>query len=99
MKNTVVLKDISSNLIEEAIIVFKENVKIREKQLLKSNSENTKEMNENEKIAIEEAENVILSYIKECEEAKKINKQKTDIRILKVINIFLILMLIIAIIF
>ena len=35
MKNTVVLKNIKSNLVEEAIIIFKENVKIKEKQLLK----------------------------------------------------------------
>ena len=35
MKNTVVLKDVKSNLVEEAIIVFKENVKIKEKQLIK----------------------------------------------------------------
>ena len=107
MKSTVVLKDINSNLIEEAIIVFKENVRIREKQLIerkkeekgkKENSDETKDSNM-EKIAIAEAKNVILNYLEECEKEKKSVLQKRRMETLKVLNIFLIVLLIIATIF
>lgn len=98
MRNTVVLKDINSNLVEEAIIVFKENVKIKEKQLVKGEAKN-EDIQENEKVALDEAENVILDYIKECEETKKRAKQKSKIKILKGINVFLVVMLVLAIIF
>ena len=96
MKNTVVLRDVKSNLVEEAIIVFKENVKIREKQLIKG--EERKE-GEEEKIALVEAQNVILDYIGEYEKEKKRNIQRTKMRILKGVNIFLVILLIVAIIF
>lgn len=98
MKNTVVLKDIKSNIVEEAIIVFKENVKIKEKQLLKGET-NKEEVKDGENIALKEAENVILDYIDECEEEKKKNIQKSKMTILKVINISLVILLVVAIIF
>ena len=60
MKNTVVLKNIKSNLVEEAIIIFKENVKIKEKQLIKGNQEES--FNNKDNITLIEAENVILNY-------------------------------------
>ena len=90
------LRDVKSNLVEEAIIVFKENVKIREKQLIKG--EERKE-GEEEKIALVEAQNVILDYIGEYEKEKKRNIQRTKMRILKGVNIFLVILLIVAIIF
>ena len=98
MKNTVVLKDLKSNLVEEAIIVFKENVKIKEKQLLKGDSKK-EELKEEENIILKEAENVILDYIDECEEEKKKNIQKSKMKILKAINISLVILLVFAIIF
>ena len=51
------------------------------------------------KKALKEAENVILDYIDECEEEKKRNLQKSKIRNLKAVNIFLIALLVVAIIF
>ena len=98
MKNTVVLKDVKSNLVEEAIIVFRENVKIKEKQLINGDTKKEK-LNEEDNVALKEAENVILDYIDECEEEKKRNLQKSKIRNLKVVNIFLIALLVVAIIF
>lgn len=98
MKNTVVLKELNSNLVEEAIIVFKENVKIKEKQLLKGDSKK-EELKEEENIILKEAENVILDYIDECEEEKKKNIQKSKMKILKAINISLVILLVFAIIF
>ena len=98
MKNTVVLKELNSNLVEEAIIFFKENVKIKEKQLLKGDSKK-EELKEEENIILKEAENVILDYIDECEEEKKKNIQKSKMKILKAINISLVILLVFAIIF
>ena len=34
MKNMLVIKNLPSNMVEEAIIIFKENQKIREKELI-----------------------------------------------------------------
>ena len=101
MKNTIVLKDIESNLIEEAIIVFKENVKIKEKQFLKGKDihQGKEKKEESENIAIKEAENVIVYYVEESEAKKKRECQKTKIGILKAINVVLIFLLIFAIIF
>ena len=98
MKNTVVLKDIKSNLVEEAIIVFKENVKIKEKQLIKGDDKK-EQLEEIDNIAIKEAENVISDYVEECEEEQKRNLQKSKMKILKAINISLVVLLIVAIIF
>ncbi|MBR3696778.1 MAG: hypothetical protein IKM97_00660 [Clostridia bacterium] len=98
MKNTVVLKEVKSNLVEEAIIVFKENVKIKEKQLIKGKNKN-EEQEGGENIALIEAENVILDYIEECEDEKKRSVQKNKIRALKIINISLVVLLIFSIIF
>lgn len=98
MKNTVVLKNVKSNLVEEAIIVFKENVKIKEKQLVKGDLKKEK-LDEENKITLKEAENVILDYIDECQKEKKRSMQKIKMRILKAVNISLVILLIIAIIF
>ena len=98
MKNTVVLKNVKSNLVEEAIIVFKENVKIKEKQLVKGDLKKEK-LDEENKITLKEAENVILDYIDECQKEKKRSIQKIKMRILKAVNISLVILLIIAIIF
>ena len=34
MKNMVVLKNLPSNMVEEAIIIFKENQRVKEKELV-----------------------------------------------------------------
>ena len=64
MKNIIVLKDLPSNIIDEAIVILKDNkIKKREK------SENAAEfMNTN---VISEAQNVISEYIERLERPKK----------------------------
>ncbi len=64
MKNIIVLKDLPSNIIDEAIVILKDNkIKKREK------SENAAEfMNSN---VISEAQNVISEYIERLERPKK----------------------------
>ena len=64
MKNIIVLKDLPSNIIDEAIVILKDNkIKKREK------SENENEfINTN---VISEAQNVISEYIEKLEKPKK----------------------------
>ncbi len=64
MKNIIVLKDLPSNIIDEAIVILKDNkIKKREK------SENETEfINAN---VISEAQNVISEYIERLERPKK----------------------------
>lgn len=89
MKNMIVIKNIESNLIEEAIIVFKENIKVKQKQNLIKNSEiNDKKFNED--YCIKEAQEIISEYIKKIEESKNENKLKIKIKALKILNICLV---------
>ncbi len=79
MKNIVVLKDLPSNLIEEAIVILKENVKIqnidkkKEKVALgaKANSKN---------YVIKEAESVVASYISSIEKPKQLEITNNKIK-------------------
>ena len=76
MKNMVVLRNLPSNLIEEAIVVFKTVKSAKEFQYIdkmenlknEQNRENTKEY------MIKEAESVISNYIKTNEKKNKKNE-------------------------
>ena len=77
MKNTVVLKNLPSNLIEEAIIIFKskKNAKkfeyIEKKETVQKNKNNTDSKN----YIIREAESVISNYINSIESVNnKVNQ-------------------------
>ena len=78
-KNTIVLKNIPSNLVEEAIIVLKENKKAMRLQKIE-NKKGTKEniVPINKDYVIKEAELVISNYLKtrEDEEEKQIQISK-----------------------
>ena len=71
MKNIVVLKDLPSNLIDEAIVILKNGNKIK--------IENEKK-EENYETAIKEAEFIVQSYIKNLEKPKD---NKSDMKKLK----------------
>lgn len=64
MKNIIVLKDLPSNIIDEAIVILKNN-KIKKNEKLENNNEyiNTSIINE--------AKNVITEYIEKLEQPKK----------------------------
>lgn len=76
MKNIVVLKNLPSNLIEEAIVVFKENKKVKKYQYIDA-EKNVKEnktkkttdnsLEEKNKYIVKEAEMVISNYISKIE--------------------------------
>ena len=76
MKNIVVLKNLPSNLVEEAIVIFKSNKYAKNYEYIEKN-ENLKkqENNKNSKdYIIREAESVLTNYINLVEKKEKINK-------------------------
>lgn len=73
MKNILVLKDIPSNIVDEAIVILKNNTNIKRKELVENNSFNKSNDNTNGNydFVISEAENVIKDYIKSIEKPKE----------------------------
>ena len=108
MKNILILKDLPSNLVEEAIVFLKQNQKIRKPEYIENkdkfkNSENGNKNKDN--FLINEAKFVISDYILKVEKensasttiegTKKINKQYKKV---KSINFCLIVALLISMI-
>ena len=76
MRNIVVLKDLPSNLVEEAIIVLKQNQKIKKPEYVE-NKGKTEQKSEKHKFGnyiTKEAEMLITDYITKVEKNKK-NKE------------------------
>ena len=106
MKNIVILKNLPSNIVEEAFVVLKENEKIQIEDLVKK--ENivggvNKNINEKEdkQYIIKEAELLVENYLKDIEKRK--NEKNKDIwklkyEKLKILNIFLFFLFAITII-
>ena len=96
MNNIIYLKDIESNIMEEAVIVLKDNSLVN--YLKKDEDYNINK----EKSIIEEAEMFINQKIEKTiieQEKIKIGKIKKKYKYLKIFNIILILILILVIIF
>jgi len=102
MKNMVVLKNLPSNIVDEAIIILKPNVKVKSLDLAENkkeskNAKNEKEQNSKQYI-INEAEMVISNYLSKIDNNKK-NIYKTNKKIenkykkTRAISIFLGIML------
>ena len=95
MKNMVILRNLPSNMVEEAFVVFKNNVKIHKTKMADINKSISK--SENQKFndyIIKEAELVVSNYIsqiekKELELSKGNIKLKEKYKRLKVMSIFL----------
>ncbi len=88
MSNIVVLKGISSNVVEEAIVVLKPNITLKSSKI-KTTSEHNKT-----NTILKEAEHVVNSYIhKMQDESNKIEKQtiKKKYQYLKTFTVLLIL--------
>lgn len=73
LKNMVILKDLPSNIVKEAYVVFKSNKMIKKFQ--KANKNNEKEQinkdNEDNQYAIREAEMLVMDYIEKTEKSEK----------------------------
>ncbi len=102
MKNIIVLKNLPSNIIDEAIIIFKETQKITEKELIKeknNTSQKSIEKYKSKEMIINEAEMVINSYIKGIEKNKeKKNENKRINNKLKIYSIAITVLFLISLI-
>ena len=77
MKNMVVLKNLPSNMVEEAIIIFKETQKVKQKELIdKGENLNEKEIQPKSKeYILREAEMLVTDYINKIENKKGFNNK------------------------
>ncbi len=97
MRNIIRLKDVPSNTIEEAIIIFKENKKAKKFEFSNKFAQNNGENNDDKKYVIKEAELIISDYLKNSENDSL--DLKTKNKRLKLASIILGFLLIVSIIF
>ena len=78
MKNMVVLKNLPSNMVEEAIIIFKETQKVKQKELIdKGKKANSTEVQPKSRdYIVKEAEMLVTDYINKIENKRRIGKNK-----------------------
>lgn len=91
LKNMVVLKNLPSNIVEEAIVVLKSNKKTRQVEKIENNKivENSSKKNKENDYIVKEAEMLISNYIATLEEKKKqknINNKKINQKYIRVRN-------------
>ncbi len=97
MKNMIVLKNLPSNIVDEAIVILKPNIKLKSLDTIEKTNKNKKTkkvgMQNPKKYIINEAEMVIGNYISKIENDKnkniKINKKiETKCKRFRAIAIF-----------
>lgn len=77
MKNMVVLKNLPSNLIEEAFIVLKDNVKVHKEEFVGNKKEDDKQSKKDKDYVIKEAEMIVSEYVSKIERKEfKVSKEK-----------------------
>lgn len=94
-ENVIFLKDVESNLIQEAFIILKENIKFEEKKNCNS------KINPSQVCILKEAENIINSEINECNlkvDKFKILKLEKKLKRQKMFNIICVIAFVIYII-
>ncbi len=95
MKNIIVLKDLPSNLVDEAIVILKSGNKVKNKELLENKKASNFEENSdgNYEIALKEAEFLVQDYIKSLEKpndnTSNIRKMKLKYKKLQICSLFL----------
>ena len=77
LKNMVVLKNLPSNIVDEAIIVLKTNKKVKKLQKIEKNNQIDKEEKRDKDYILKEAEMLVNSYISKVE-IKDIKKEKVS---------------------
>lgn len=95
MKNMIVLRNLPSNMVEEAFVVFKDNVKIHRKEKVEKNKFVEKEERPKSKeYMIKEAEMIVQDYISKVEQSQfeigsSNKKLREKYKKLKALTIFL----------
>jgi hypothetical protein len=81
MKNMVVIKNLPSNMVEEAIIIFKENQRVKERELIERgcNINSSETQTKSRDYILKEAEMLVTDYIKKIENNKKRPNANKDI--------------------
>ena len=103
LKNIVVLKNLPSNLVDEAIVVLKSKKTAKKLELVEKNSTICfkKKLNNNDYI-IKEAENVVSNYINKIEKGKSVKNANNNIEAkykkIKAYSIFVSIILLLCII-
>ena len=72
MKNMVVLRNLPSNIVDEAIIILKSNKKVKKLELVEKNKQSNSQSGEhkNKEYIVREAEMLVNSYIGKIENTK-----------------------------
>ena len=70
-KNMVILKDLPSNIVKEAYVVFKSTKMARKLQKLERNSKENMNKTKDEEYAIKEAEMLVLDYVEKVDKSEK----------------------------
>lgn len=97
LKNSIILRGMSSNIVDEAIVILKPNIKIKSKEFSKNGK--VKERKIEKSFIVNEAEHVILEYINKINEKNIYNKKKyleINNKILKISNIIFIIAFLLA---
>ena len=93
MKNMVILKDLPSNLIEEAIVILRSNKYAKQIEYIdkKENIKDKEKLNKNHNYIIREAESVISNYINIVENKNKMSNDSNFRKKYKKLKIYSIL--------
>ena len=96
MKNIIVLKDLPSNLVDEAIVILKSGSKIKNKEIVDSKASqgiHTESLDGNYETAIKEAEFLVENYMKKMESkndgTSSIRKMRIQYNKMKLCSLFL----------
>ena len=98
MKNMVVLKNLPSNMIEEAIVIFKENSKIKAKDVINKSNQLSQVQGKSKDIIFKEAEMLVNDYVKRVESSKnrKIFDKQINDKFLKKYSVVITILFIIS---
>lgn len=102
LKNMIILKNLPSNIVEEAIVILKTNKKIKQVEKIEKDKKIDKETfnnkNKEKDYIVKEAEILVSNYILRLEEKKKeknVNNKKNNKKYLRIRNYSIISSLII----
>ena len=98
LKNSIILRGMASNVVDEAIVILKPNIKIKDMQKTKKMIDKSENISRD--LIVKEAENVVNEYVNKLNEKpmkNKISKLENKIKILKLTNIMFFIILIISV--
>ena len=101
IKNTIVLRGMASNVVDEAIVILKPHIKIKKTQVVN----NIREKNNSKELILKEAEHIVSEYVNKISvkeiENEKLNNEKLNlekkVKKLKVVSFAFFIILIITI--